>query len=152
MRRFFANARGDTIVEVLIAILVLALVLTGAFASSEQSLNNITEAGQRTKALDVAQGQIEALRADAATSAFSGPAGYNSTNSCYNTTTDSFASYSVANCTTPDGYTSEISPISITPNPSAPNLSTYEITVSYSSSANHTSNNRVTLFYTVATS
>lgn len=149
MRRFFANTRGDTIVEVLIAIVILALVLTGAFASSEQSLNNITEAGQRTKALDIAQGQIEVLRADAATAAFSG---YASINSCYNTATSTFNSFSVANCTSAGGYTSEITPISVPTNPNATNVNTYEITVSYSSNANHVNNDKVILYYTVATS
>lgn len=157
MRRFFTNTRGDTIVEVLIAIVILALVLTGAFASSEQSLNNITEAGQRTKALDIAQGQVESLRANAATTAFSS-AGCTTGSCCYSTTTDTFVAYSPANCTTSGGYISKVSSITVPVNSYAVGVSTFEITVYYSASANQSAaieagaNDRVVLYYTVATS
>ena len=57
------NQKGDTIVEVLIAMVILAFVLTGAYESSEYSLNNIRNAENRITAVDIASNQIESLKA-----------------------------------------------------------------------------------------
>ena len=56
------NQRGDTIVEVLIAMVILAFVLTGAYESAQYSLNNIVNAEHRITALNIASSQIEALK------------------------------------------------------------------------------------------
>jgi prepilin-type N-terminal cleavage/methylation domain-containing protein len=61
------NQRGDTIVEVLIAMVILAFVLTGAYESSQYSINTIRNAENRITAVDIATNQIEALKAWAAT-------------------------------------------------------------------------------------
>lgn len=53
---------GDTIVEVLIAILVIASILTGAFVVSQQSSRNVRNAQEHSEALNILQGQIEQLR------------------------------------------------------------------------------------------
>jgi Tfp pilus assembly protein PilV len=66
MRYLAKDVRGDTIVEVLISILVIALVLSGAYATSNASTRNITDAQERIQALGIAQLQVEDLRAQAA--------------------------------------------------------------------------------------
>ena len=59
------NQTGDTIVEVLICMVLIAFILTGAFITSNNSFLAIKSAQQRITALGIAQGQIEALRAQA---------------------------------------------------------------------------------------
>jgi prepilin-type N-terminal cleavage/methylation domain-containing protein len=54
--------RGDTIVEVLIAMAVLGLVLASAFAISNRSYATGLNAQERNEALKVAESQIELLR------------------------------------------------------------------------------------------
>src|SRR3990167_10314221 len=56
------NSRGDTIIEILIAMAILALVLGTAYAISTQSLRTGTSAGQRSQALGYAQSQIEFIK------------------------------------------------------------------------------------------
>lgn len=56
------NNHGDTIVEVLISLAVLAAVLGGGYGLTSNSLQNGIEAGQRSEALAVAQGQIEFVK------------------------------------------------------------------------------------------
>jgi prepilin-type N-terminal cleavage/methylation domain-containing protein len=56
------NQSGDTIVEVLIAMVILAFVLTGAYESAQYSLNNIINAENRISALNIATSQIESLK------------------------------------------------------------------------------------------
>ncbi|HEY5268084.1 MAG TPA: prepilin-type N-terminal cleavage/methylation domain-containing protein [Candidatus Saccharimonadales bacterium] len=63
MKRLKLNQKGDTIVEVLIAMVILAFVLTGAYQSAQYSLNNIINAKNRITAIDIASGQIESLKA-----------------------------------------------------------------------------------------
>lgn len=60
MRRL--NAQGDTIVEVLIAILVISVILTGAFVSARRSQAGIRQSQERVEALKVAEGQLEHTR------------------------------------------------------------------------------------------
>jgi len=59
------NTTGDTIVEVLFSILIISLILSGAFVTSNTSLLNIRAAQERQQALGIAQGQVETLRAEA---------------------------------------------------------------------------------------
>lgn len=62
-----ANKRGDTIVEVLIGLSILALILTTAYLSSNRSLQVGTNAGNRSQALSYSQKQAELIK-DAANS------------------------------------------------------------------------------------
>lgn len=59
---FNRNCRGDTIVEVMISMAILALVLGAAYATSTRSLRTGTDAGQRSQALSYAQQQVEILK------------------------------------------------------------------------------------------
>ena len=60
MRRL--KQSGDTIVEVLIAILVVSVVLSGAFVSARKSQSGIRQSEERVEALKVAEGQIEQIK------------------------------------------------------------------------------------------
>jgi prepilin-type N-terminal cleavage/methylation domain-containing protein len=59
-----ANQRGDTIVEVLIALAVISSVLAGAFFVTNHSAQNVRDTEEHTQALQLLQGQIEQVRAD----------------------------------------------------------------------------------------
>lgn len=63
-----ANQRGDTIVEVLIAIAVISLVLGGAYVTTNRSLQATRAAQERVNALKLAESQIEQIKAMAANS------------------------------------------------------------------------------------
>lgn len=58
----FRNQRGDTIVEVMIAITVISVILAGAFVVSQKSTNNVQDSQEHTMAQQVLQGQVEKLR------------------------------------------------------------------------------------------
>ncbi len=57
--------RGDTIVEVLFAIAILSLVITGAYNFATRNLLAGRQAQERTEATQLAQSQIESLAAAA---------------------------------------------------------------------------------------
>jgi prepilin-type N-terminal cleavage/methylation domain-containing protein len=59
--------RGDTLVEVLIAIAVVSLVLGGAYATTNRSLLASRDAQERGNALKLAQSQLEQVKGLAAT-------------------------------------------------------------------------------------
>jgi prepilin-type N-terminal cleavage/methylation domain-containing protein len=54
---------GDTIVEVLIAIAIISLVLTGAFSTTHASLLATRTSQEHAEALKLLEGQIENIRA-----------------------------------------------------------------------------------------
>lgn len=58
--------RGDTIVEVLVAIAVISLVLAGAYVTTNRSLQATRAAQERGHALKLAESQLEQLKALAA--------------------------------------------------------------------------------------
>lgn len=62
------SQQGDTIVEVLVAISIASLILGGAYVTSHNSLIATRDSQEHANALQIAQGQIEWLRADAAQS------------------------------------------------------------------------------------
>lgn len=59
--------RGDTIVEVLIAIAVVSVVLTGAYVTTNRSLLNSRSAQEQSNAVKVVESQLELLKAMADT-------------------------------------------------------------------------------------
>jgi prepilin-type N-terminal cleavage/methylation domain-containing protein len=61
--KFSSNQSGDTIIEVLIAMAILAVILTGAYATSNRSLITERDAQEHSEALTVAQTQVEDLAA-----------------------------------------------------------------------------------------
>ena len=58
-----SNQNGDTIVEVLIALVIIGSVLTGAFSISNLSLRQIRMSQERTEGQKVAQSVVESLNA-----------------------------------------------------------------------------------------
>jgi Tfp pilus assembly protein PilV len=58
--------RGDTIVEVLISIAVISMALGGAFVTTNRSLQGTRQAQERVNATKLVEGQLEQLRAVAA--------------------------------------------------------------------------------------
>jgi Tfp pilus assembly protein PilV len=58
---------GDTIIEVLIALLIIGTVLGGAFEISALSLRTQLASSHRSQALQIAQTQLEALKSQVAT-------------------------------------------------------------------------------------
>lgn len=64
---FFNPERGDTLVEVLIAIAVVSLILGGAYVTTNTSLLATRAAQERGNALKLAEAQIEQLKGIAAT-------------------------------------------------------------------------------------
>lgn len=64
MKRFWQHnrQRGDTIVEVLIAIAVVSLILGGAYVTTNRSLQATRAAEERGNALKLAESQVEQLK------------------------------------------------------------------------------------------
>lgn len=56
------TSRGDTIVEVMIVLTVLAMALSISYATASRSLTNARQAQENTEATTVAQSQVEQLR------------------------------------------------------------------------------------------
>ena len=54
--------RGDTLVEVLIAIAVISSVLAGAYAVTNKSLTSSRDAQERGNALKLSEGQLERVK------------------------------------------------------------------------------------------
>ncbi len=54
--------RGDTLVEVLFAIAIIGLVLAAAYSTASQSLKTSRKTQERTEALKIAEGQLEAMK------------------------------------------------------------------------------------------
>ena len=61
-RRLTLRERGDTIVEVLIAIAVVSMVLGGAYVTTNRSLLSARDAQERAIALKLTESQIEQLK------------------------------------------------------------------------------------------
>ena len=53
---------GDTIVEVLIALIIIAVILTGAYVASNRSLNTSRASQERGEATKLVEGQLEQLK------------------------------------------------------------------------------------------
>ena len=56
------NQRGDTIVEVLIAIAIVSMVLGGAYVTTNKSLKATRNAQEHTNALKLVEGQVEQIK------------------------------------------------------------------------------------------
>jgi prepilin-type N-terminal cleavage/methylation domain-containing protein len=61
---------GDTIVEVMIAVVIIGTVLAGAFTLTNRNTRSIRDAEEHSQALQMLQGQLEQLRASSSTNAY----------------------------------------------------------------------------------
>ena len=66
MKLFSRDQTGDTIVEVIIAVLVVSTVIAGAFAVTNRSTRAVRDSEEHAQALQLLQGQVELLRHAAA--------------------------------------------------------------------------------------
>lgn len=62
------GSKGDTIVEVLLAIAVVSAVLGGAYVATNRSLGGVRQSQERGEALKLVEGQLERLKEAARTS------------------------------------------------------------------------------------
>lgn len=60
--RFSPNEQGDTIVEVLLAIVIVSAVLTGAFVVISKNSQQVRDSEEHAQALQLLQGQVEQVR------------------------------------------------------------------------------------------
>jgi type II secretory pathway pseudopilin PulG len=69
VRRIYEHQRerGDTVVEVLIAVAVVAVVLGGAYVTTNRNLLAVRSSQERVNALKLAESQIEQIKGLAAT-------------------------------------------------------------------------------------
>jgi type II secretory pathway pseudopilin PulG len=63
--RCWRSEAGDTIVEVLICIMIISTVLTGAFVTTSRSQHGIRNSQEHAEALQLIESQLEQLRANA---------------------------------------------------------------------------------------
>lgn len=67
-RRVSQRQNGDTLVEVMISIAVISLVLSGAYVTTNRSLQSTRDAQERGDALKLVESQVERLKGLAVTS------------------------------------------------------------------------------------
>jgi type II secretory pathway pseudopilin PulG len=56
------NNRGDTIVEVIMAIAIVGLIVASSFSIANRSLLGVRDAQEHTEALKIAEGQLEKVK------------------------------------------------------------------------------------------
>jgi len=113
-RKLLRSERGDTIVEVLIAIAVASLILVTAYVTTRHSLMSVQDTQEHSEALQLAQSQVEALRSTQKTpvsggcfgsdgTTASGPGcGLDSTGARFNSDTSRSTEFTVAITSTTD--------------------------------------------------
>jgi type II secretory pathway pseudopilin PulG len=142
------NQQGDTIVEVLIAIMVVSLVLVTAYAATTRNVSIMQDTEEHSEALQLAQTQLEFLRNSGL------PAG----DSCFSSTGSPESSQGGVLGNDPcfvnsDGdtlATDAQTPFQLTvtklTTPAPDGLATYNVRVIWYS-LTHSSENNVTLYY-----
>ena len=65
---FMRSNKGDTIIEVTMAILVVGTILGGAYVAANRYFKNVRQAQEYSTALKIAEGQIEQIKSLAASS------------------------------------------------------------------------------------
>jgi prepilin-type N-terminal cleavage/methylation domain-containing protein len=95
------ESRGDTIVEVLIAMAIISLVLVGAYATSIRNVTALQASQEREQAQRLVEGQIEMLRTQTGVNASGncfaqGGGGETSGNPCKVQPTNSGATYTLS--------------------------------------------------------
>lgn len=63
MRLRRLGIRGDTIIEVMLAVAVVGVTIAGAYGIATRSLKSARQAQERGEALKIAEGQVEAIKA-----------------------------------------------------------------------------------------
>ena len=73
MGRFIRNQRGDTIVEVMIALAIISMVLASAYAITSRNVATTQDTQEHNQAQQLVQQQIERLRVLSAANQLSSP-------------------------------------------------------------------------------
>ncbi|MEO8105621.1 MAG: hypothetical protein ABI602_04790 [Candidatus Saccharibacteria bacterium] len=68
LKSFHRNGRGDTIVEVMIALSILSFALTTSYSTVNRSMQSARNSQEHSEALQYLNSQVELARADAADS------------------------------------------------------------------------------------
>lgn len=63
--KYRLSQKGDTLVEVLIAVVIVSSVLVGAFAVTQKNSASVRDSQERGEALQILQGQVEQVRSAA---------------------------------------------------------------------------------------
>ena len=157
------NQKGDTIVEVLISIVIIALILTGAYETANASLKSIIDSQERTQALGYAQDQVEDLRTEAAIFFDGGTANsqysiptpgdvfcFNSTATPVGYTTTGAVPASCQQTTGGTTYTAQIESQGKT-SPTDPSITTYtfRINISWPSISVNATTDQINIYYRV---
>lgn len=139
-----SHQAGDTIVEVIIAVLVVASLLTGAFIVTNRSTQAVRDSQEHAEALQALQGQLELLRAAAGTPGVV-PAAITAHLSgfCFDSSLTAYdASRATSPCTGNNSIANGIaglkliikcSPLSVPCPQAAPNATTFDLTATWSS-------------------
>ena len=154
MKEIIKNSFGDTIVEVLIAIVILSLILTGAYVTSNNSLKNIRDAQERIQALGIAQAQAESLRSQSNTIYSTTSPHYNDltsgTSACFDSSGNYTTAVGTASCTFSTIYKVKITPQGQQDLPSSSTY-TFDINVSWASISNNQTQDHLDIYYRVGT-
>lgn len=128
------NRRGDTIVEVLIAIAIVSLVLTAAYVISNKNTIAIQSNQERIQAQHLVEAQIEALRAQGK---------LNTSGDCFST-----AGAEVSGAAACAGFTQAGSGATYSASITGPVSNAYQVVVKWSSLNGQTANDsNVTMYY-----
>ena len=100
MRRLKLREAGDTLIEVLIALTVVASMIGGAYATSSRNLRSNRQAQERGEALKLAESQLEKLKGLVSTGS---TAPFTTTGSFCLSPTGTVQTASTTNCTTNTG-------------------------------------------------
>lgn len=124
---------GDTIVEVLISIVVVAVILTGAFMVSQTSTKNVRDSEEHSQAVNILQGELEQLRSVAMTA--TGADKTNLLNSGITKVCVSGGAVNPGSCTKtgPQNYTWWVKKIGVMPTANTPNVYTFQGTIQWDS-------------------
>ena len=82
-KRFFGQ-RGDTIIEVMLAVVALSLVVGGTYSIAVRNLRAGRQAQERGEAVKIAESQLENIKSKAAEA--NDPNLYSASNFCFNPT------------------------------------------------------------------
>jgi prepilin-type N-terminal cleavage/methylation domain-containing protein len=129
------NQRGDTLVEVLIAMAIISLVLVGAYVTSTRNAAALQNSQEREQAQRLVEGQVEMLRAKG---------GIVASGDCFNAGTETATCNNFTATNSGATYTlSIVGPVGIT-SPTG----TYTVSAIWTSMGSRTSNDStVTMYY-----
>jgi Tfp pilus assembly protein PilE len=133
------SERGDTIVEVMIAIVVASMVLVAAYVTTTRNINAMQNTGEHSAALQLAQTQLEYLHNITLSKVIAG--------GCFDNTGTPTTTCTVKADGSPAGSAQPAFLLQITP-PGGTHPNSYAVQVQWSGAGSNTTNgSNVTLYY-----